>query len=56
MSDRSEFVMPWMADFNSESKRASNECATEGEHRSKCNIFGVLKEDLNNSSASCDPS
>jgi len=40
--------MPWMADLNSESKRASDECATEGEHRSKCNTFGALKEDLNN--------
>ena len=56
MSERSEFVMPWMADVKSESKLASDECANEGEQRSKCNTLGALKEDLNNSSASCDPS
>ena len=48
--------MPWMADVKSESKLASDECATEGEQRSRCKTSSALNDDLSKSSASCEPS
>ena len=50
------FVTHWMADHKSESKRASDQCATDGEQRSRCKTFGALNEDLSKSSALCEPS
>jgi len=43
-----------IADLKTESKRAGDECATEGKQRIRCKTFGVHNEHYCKSNASCE--
>ena len=52
LSDKSEFVMRWMAALSMQSKAWRHEWSTEGEQRRRWRTLGALKDDLNKINAS----